>query len=105
MLCAGSDDQPERRMLTPEIPEAYRCLDTQALRDRRRYWSAELSPDTVQDEFAVASMLLDMGDEKAEPYPLADALEDAYYWLMFKRAMEHPGGEIHSEKMPWHAGR
>jgi len=53
----------------------------------------------------VASMALDMGDVKAEPYPLADALEDAYFWMMFQRAMEHPGEEIRSEKMPWHEGR
>ena len=105
ILWLDESNTPHRTALTPEIPEKYRCLDNQMLRDRRRNWTAELAPDTVQDEFAVASMLLDMGDEKAEPYPLADALEDAYYWLMFKRAMEHPGEEIHSEKMPWHAGR
>ena len=71
-------------MLLPVIPEKYRGLDTQALRDKRRNWTAELAPDTVQDEFAIASFLLDMGDylHGGEcPYPLQEALEDARFWM------------------------
>ena len=104
LLCAGSDDQPERRMLTPEIPEGYRCLDTQALRDRRRYWSAELSPDTVQDEFAIASILLDMSAYLAggpSPYDIRDALEDAYFYLLLQEACAG-GKTVCSESRLWH---
>ena len=105
LLYLDTENRPIRRMLTPELPKKYACLDTQALRDRRRNWTAELAPDTVQDEFAIASMLLDMkaylvGGES--PYPLADALEDAYFWLLVTQAVSHPWQEIKSEKMPWH---
>ena len=97
-------NQPQRRFLLPEIPEKYRALDSQALRDRRRNWQAELAPDTVQDEFAIASILLDMGDYLAggpSPYPLADAMEDAYFWLLVCQAIEHPWQEIAYTPEPW----
>ena len=96
---------PRKLFLTPEIPEKYRCLDTQALRDRRRGWQHELMPDTVQDEFAIASMLLDMGGYLTggpSPYPLKDALEDAYFWCLLKQAALSPFRPIRSERMPWH---
>ena len=72
----------------PVIPERYRCLDTQALRDRRRNWTAELAPDTVQDELAIASFLMDMGDYLRGgecPYPLWEAVEDARFWLELEK--------------------
>lgn len=99
------ESHPQRQALLPVLPEKYACLDNQALRDKRRNWTAELAPDTVQDEFAIASMLLDMeayleGGES--PYPLEEALEDAYFWLLVKEAADHPWKEIPSEKMPWH---
>ncbi len=84
VLYLDENNQPQRKMLLPVIPEKYRLLDTQALRDRRRNWTAELAPDTVQDEFAIASFLLDMGDylHGGEcPYPLWEALEDARFWM------------------------
>ena len=99
------NNQPRRKMLTGEIPERYRCLDSQLLRDRRRNWTAELAPDTVQDEFAIASMLLDMGGYLTggpSPYPLEDALEDAYFWCLLKQAALSPFRPIRSERMPWH---
>ena len=82
------NNQPRRKMLTGEIPERYRCLDSQLLRDRRRNWTAELAPDTVQDEFAIATMLLDMGDYVRggePPYPLWEALDDARFWLELQK--------------------
>jgi len=106
ILYLNEQNRPVRFPLTPEIPEPYRCLDTQALRDRRRNWCAELAPDTVQDEFAIASILLDMEPYLSggpAPYPLTDALEDAYYWLCIKAAVSSPWREIRSEKMPWHS--
>ena len=98
--------EPGQRFLLPEIPAEYRCLDNQALRDRRRNWQADLAPDTVQDEFAIATLLLDMGrfsrGEGENPYPLREALEDAYTWLKMEEAVARPWEEIASEKMPWH---
>ena len=105
LLYLDAENRPQRRALLPRLPEKYFCLDTQALRDRRRSWTAELAPDTVQDEFAIASMLLDMKNYLAggeSPYPLADALEDAYFWLLAMEAAAHPWQEIASGKMPWH---
>ena len=97
--------EPEQLFLLPEIPERYRCLDNQALRDRRRNWQPDLAPDTVQDEFAIASLLLDMGEYSAggpSPYPLEEALEDAYTWLKMEEAVARPWEPVASERMPWH---
>ena len=97
--------EPQRLFLTARVPEEYRCLDTQALRDRRRSWQDELMPDTVQDEFAIATILLDMDKYihgGPSPYPLEDALEDAYFWYLLRQAAERPFELIRSERMPWH---
>lgn len=105
LLYLDGSNRPIRRALTPELPGKYARLDTQALRDRRRNWTAELAPDTVQDEFAIASMLLDMESYLAggeSPYPLAEALEDAYFWLLVTEAVNRPWQAIKTEKMPWH---
>ncbi|MBR4539437.1 MAG: Gfo/Idh/MocA family oxidoreductase [Clostridia bacterium] len=105
LLYLDDENHPRRLALLPEPPKKYACLDTQALRDKRRNWTAELAPDTVQDEFAIASMLLDMEAYLAggeSPYPLEEALEDAYFWLLAKEAADHPWQEIATEKNPWH---
>lgn len=102
----NQDNEPEKEFLLPEIPEKYRILDTQALRDRRRNWQPDLAPDTVQDEYAIATILLDMEaylQGGASPYPLAEALEDAYFWLCLKEAADHPFTPLASAGMPWHA--
>ena len=78
------ENQPQRIFLMPKIQERYRKLDTQGLSDGRKTWTGELFLDTEQDEFAIASMLLDMGEYLAggeEPYPLRDALEDALFCI------------------------
>ena len=98
-------NRPEQIFLMPEIPERYRPLDTQALRDRRRNWQSDLAPDTVQDEYAIATILADMADYLrggSSPYPLADALEDARFWILLQEAVRRPYEEIRSRIMPWH---
>ncbi len=95
---------PQKKFLTEEIPEKYRRLDSQALRDARRTWQPELQLDTVYDEFAIATMLLDMGDYiagGASPYPLSEALDDAVFWLSVQDAVKDPWKEINVPKMPW----
>ncbi|MBO5536460.1 MAG: gfo/Idh/MocA family oxidoreductase, partial [Clostridia bacterium] len=75
------------------------------LRDRRRTFTAELAPDTIQDEFAIASILFDMEDYLAggpSPYPLEEALEDAYFTLLSRQAQDNPFTAVFSERMPWH---
>lgn len=83
--------RPQRKMLTRDLPEAYRCLDTQSLRDIRRSCQTELCPGTLDDEYAIASILLDMGAYIAggpSPYPLEEALEDARFTLRLKEALK-----------------
>ena len=105
LLHLDAENDPVRELLLPEIAPAYRALDTQRLRDLRRSWKPELVLEQDQDDFAVACHLLDMGRYcrgGAEAYPLAEALEDAYTWLLFARACERPWEEIVSSEMPWH---
>ncbi len=104
VMYLDDDNRPRELFLTGQIPEGYRELDTQALRDRRRNWQSALAPDTVQDEYAIASILLDMGkylSGGASPYPLEDALEDAYFWLLLQRAVTHPGEAVRAGQRPW----
>lgn len=91
--CLDQHNRPEKHFLLPRIPEKYHVLDTQALRDRRRNWESSLAPDTVQDEFAIATVLLDMeGFLKGgpSPYPLKEAIADACFWLSLQKAEQHP---------------
>ncbi len=87
---------PRRIMLMPDIPEKYRVLDKQSLRDSRRAWQNELVLDTIWDEYAIATILLDM-KEYAEggksPYPLKEAIDDAVFWLMIREAVKNPWQE------------
>lgn len=89
-----AENNPRKIFLLPEIEAKYRVLDTQALRDKRRNWLPELAPDTVQDEFAIASILLDMEAYLSggpSPYPLEEAIADALFWIRLREAVEFPG--------------
>ena len=100
----NGENEPERTFLMPEIPARYRCLDHQALKDVRKTWQPEMFLDTCQDEFAIATMLLDMGDYLSggpSPYPLEEGLEDATLWLQMEEAVRHPWQEIVSLSVPW----
>ncbi len=104
VLYLNKNNEPQRISLTADIPKQYRCLDTQALRDKRRTFTAELAPDTVQDEFAIASILFDMNDYLnggPSPYPLEEALDDAYFTILSQQAQNNPWKAIFSERMPW----
>ena len=103
------DDQhyPRPKILLPELEPRYRALETKRLRDYVRMWKPELSLDEIEDEYAIACMLYDMGDYIAsgqEIYPLRDALQDAYMWLVLQEAVQKPGTQIHAREMPWNAG-
>ncbi len=101
-----ADFNPQKTLLMPKIPERYRQLDTQSLRDIRRTWQPELQLDTQSDEFAIASILLDMAEylEGGEiPYPLNEALDDALFWLLVQEAVKNPWKEVSMPQMPWHA--
>ena len=101
---ADSMNTPQRVFLMPEIEEQYRALDTQGLRDLRKVWVPELFLDTEQDEFAIASLLLDMGqyvNGGPSPYALREALDDAYFTLLLSQALEKPWLRIEAKNMPW----
>ncbi len=98
------DNNPKRNFLMAEIPEKYRVLDTQALRDARRVWQPELQLDTIWDEYAIATILLDMKDYIAggeSPYPIREALDDGVFWLMVEEAAENPWKEIRVPRTSW----
>lgn len=99
-----SENRPIRDFLMPTVRKRYAELDTQNLRDLRKTWSPELFLDTIQDEFAIATMLFDMKDYLKggkEVYPLSEALDDAYFWLLLNKAISSPWAEIKSSPMPW----
>ena len=99
-------DTPQRIFLMPEIFPAYRRLDTQALRDIRKTWVPELFLDMQQDEFAIASILLDMEaylKGGPSPYPLEEALDDAWFWLKLNEAVKNPWAVVETGDVPWRA--
>ena len=86
-------NRPYRKPLMPDVPDRYRCLDTQYLRDLRKAWRSELFLDTLQDEYAIATILLDMADYiqgGPSPYPLEDAVADAEFWLRLEACVKEP---------------
>lgn len=57
-----------------------------------------------QDTEAVTAMLLAMADYVQggpEPYPLREALDDAYFWLLSQEALQTPWTAVSSAPMPW----
>ena len=99
---------PRTKILLPELEPRYRVLETKRIRDYVRMWKPELSLDEIEDEYAIACMLYDMGDYIAsgkEIYPLRDALQDAYMWLVLQEAVQKPGKQMYARKMPWNAGQ
>lgn len=99
--------RPRRDCLLPTLPDRYAALDTQALRDARKTWQPELFLDTRQDEYAIATVLYDLPAYLAggpSPYPLREALDDAYFWLLLQRAVADPQAEVASQPMPWNDG-
>jgi len=104
ITCVDEEHRPQRFFVMPEIDARYRALDSQALRDIRKTWTPELFLDTEQDEFAIASILLDMESYLAggpSPYPLEEALEDGYFWLLLNEAVSRPFEAVEAQPMPW----
>lgn len=90
--------------LKPWLDPAYAALATDELRERCQIWKPEVHMEDWQDEYAIATLMLDMGkwlDTGQEAYPLAEALEDAYLWLLMEKAVENPGQTITSQPHSW----
>lgn len=80
-------------------------METEDLKRAAKNWNPVLELESVQDEYAIGSMMLDMREyleRGKEVYPLAEALEDAYIWILMQRAAEVPGTVAESSVMPWH---
>lgn len=96
---------PEMEYLKPYLDPKYKELETGALREICRQWNPVFAMEAEQDEYAIATMMYDMKGylEETDPgYPLREALEDAYTWILFQRAVEKPWQTIESEPMPWY---
>ncbi len=104
LLFLDKDGNPQQERLLQTLPERYRKLDAPPLRRLRQNWRPELRLETCQDEFAIAGILLDMGGwlaGGAPPYPLREALDDAYFWLLSQQALRTPWQALRSQKQPW----
>ncbi len=97
--------QPRVERLTPYLNPKYACLDTGVLKEQRSQWQPYFLMSEEEDEYAIATMMLDMREyieTGKEVYPMAEALEDAYVFLLMQEAVKNPGMRIEPEKMPWH---
>lgn len=99
--------QPRTLSLCPWLNPAYQALDTEALRRKNEIWTPTIPLENDQDEYAIATLMLDMRallETGQGGYPLAEALEDAYTLLLMRKALEHPGQEIASKAHSWQRG-
>ena len=96
---------PHTEELTAWLDPKYECLNTEELIEQGKTWKPSVIMDNAQDEYAIASMMYDMRayiEEDKEVYPMAEALEDAYLYLLMKDAAGKPGCKVVARKMPWH---
>ena len=99
---------PVQEQLRAYLHPAYEALHTEELIDLSRTWKPEVHMEDLQDEYAIATLMLDMRgliDHGQEGYPLAEALEDAYTWLLISEAVDHPGQIITSKPHSWQSER
>ncbi len=96
--------QPVTEQLTAWLDPKYACLETEELLRQSKEWQPFVTMDNEQDEYAIASMMYDMGEYIVggkEVYPMAEALEDAYLLILLKEAINSPGSKVVPEDMPW----
>lgn len=99
----GADHVPGLLKLRAEGVPGYEALMTPELAKIGERWDPFVHMETPQDEYAIATLLMDFGDllrTGREFYPLSEALEDAYMWLRMKRAVE-TGESVSSGQRPW----
>ena len=95
---------PHMEQLRPWLDPAYTPLQDGALCELCAPWHPAVHMENWQDEYAIATLMLDMGELSTTGrggYPLAEALEDAYLWLLMQRACENPGQTIESRPHSW----
>ena len=94
-------EEPLKQYLAPE----YEVLNTPELVEKSQQWTPYVTMENAQDEYAIATMMLDMGKYIAggkEVYPMAEALEDAYLLILAQEAYKNPDQKIRPQVMPWH---
>ena len=103
-----SSFHPVKEQLRPGLDPAYPDLETPQLQELSSIWKPEVHMENWQDEYAIATMMLDMGEfieNDCGGYPLAEALEDAYIWMLMKKAVQNPGRIITSRPHSWQRGQ
>ena len=104
---ADKEHEPIQEYVMPWLNPAHRELETDELKETAGQWNPTLELNTAQDEYAIAVMMAGMEDyleRGKEVYPLSEALEDAYLWLLMKKAAENPGTKVKWEPQPWSKG-
>lgn len=99
---------PVKEQLKPGLDPAYPDLEIARLREFGNVWKPEVHMENWQDEYAIATMMLDMRElieNGCGGYPLAEALEDAYIWMLMKKAVQTPGQIIESQPHSWQKGQ
>lgn len=103
----NEENQPVAEDLKPWLNPAYQALDTDFLRRQSQLWKPFVSMENYQDEYAIATLMLDMGsllETGKGGYPLAEALEDAYMLILMKEALLSPGQTVISRPHGWQEG-
>ena len=99
-----TDGNAVQKQLKSWLDPAYAALVTDELRERCQVWKPEVHMEDWQDEYAIATLMLDMGkwlDTGQEVYPLAEALEDAYLWFLMEKSVGNPGQTVTSRPHSW----
>ena len=97
--------RPVREEIKAWLDPAYEILHTRELLELSRTWKPEVHMENLQDEYAIATLMLDMRaliDQNREGYPLSEALEDACTWLLMDEAVKNPGQIVTSRPRAWH---
>ncbi len=102
----GEDHLPVTEEVKAYLNPKYHMFENEELHRLKNEWKPYLDlKNTAQDEYAIATMMLDMREYiegGAEVYPMREALEDAYWTLLIRKAVQNRGEKIVPEKMPWH---
>lgn len=99
-----AEHRPHQEPLRAWLDPAYAVLDTDELRALCRTWQPAVHMEQIQDEYAIAALMLDMRsviEGGQGGCALAHALEDAYLWQLMRTAAEHPGQTVGSRPHGW----
>lgn len=99
----NQDNDPMIETLTPVNDTLHMGIESIAFGGKAVYRNPFPTNVLTEDETAIARLLAGMGEyieTGKEIYPLADALQDAYFTILLKQAAE-TGREVRSESQIW----